>query len=125
MSPGDAGFQCRSSGASAQAISRRAGEADPSPKYLHDCDLDVSFQKVVHSALTEEAEVAEASDPRGEPNGRAQECASDAERSRGDGAERDRGWVRKSNRRAAVQHHGQDRRQMGRSLPRRGRRRIE
>ena len=29
----------------------------------------VSFQEVVHSVLTEEAEVAEASDPQGELNG--------------------------------------------------------
>src|SRR5579871_253074 len=51
--------------------------------------LGVNFQEVVHSALTEEAEVAEASDSEGEPNGRPQECASDAKRSRGHGAERD------------------------------------
>jgi len=38
----------------------------------------VSFQEVVHSVLTEEAEVAEASDSEGEPNGHPQECASDA-----------------------------------------------
>jgi hypothetical protein len=31
--------------------------------------LDVSFQEVVHSAQTEQAEVAEASDSGGEPNG--------------------------------------------------------
>ena len=38
----------------------------------------MSFQEVVHSVLTEEAEVAEASDSEGEPNGHPQECASDA-----------------------------------------------
>jgi hypothetical protein len=32
-------------------------------------ELGVSFQEVVHSALTEKTEVAEASDMRGEPNG--------------------------------------------------------
>jgi hypothetical protein len=44
--------------------------------------LDVSFQQVVHPVLTEEAEVAETSDSKGEPDERAQECPSDATRSR-------------------------------------------
>src|SRR6185436_14400824 len=45
-------------------------------------ELDVSFQQVVHPVLTEEAEVAETSDSKGEPDERAQECPSNATRSR-------------------------------------------
>ena len=40
----------------------------------------MSFQQVVHPVLTEEAEVAETSNSKGEPDERAQECPSDATR---------------------------------------------
>jgi len=50
--------------------------------------LDLSFQEVVHSALAVNADVAKQPVIRGEPNGHSQECSSDAERSRGHGAER-------------------------------------
>jgi hypothetical protein len=49
--------------------------------------LDVNFQEVVHSAPAVNADVAKHTVIRGGPNGHSQECASDAERSRGDGAE--------------------------------------
>ena len=48
--------------------------------------LAVSFQEVVHSAPSEEAEVVKALAIRGEPNGHAQECPFNAQRSRGHGA---------------------------------------
>ena len=48
----------------------------------------------------------------------AQECAFDAQRSRGDGAERGRGGLSQGRRRPPVQHHAEDRRQMGRTVPR-------
>lgn len=55
--------------------------------------LDVVFQEVVHPIRTEEAEVAKLQCSKEGPDGRPQECASDAERSRGDGAQCDRGWL--------------------------------
>ena len=50
--------------------------------------LAVSFQEVVHSAPSEKAEVVRALAIRGEPNGHAQECPFNAQRSRGHGAKR-------------------------------------
>jgi len=48
----------------------------------------VSFQEVVHSALTGKAEVVEASVIPGGPNEHPQECPSEAAASRGDGPRR-------------------------------------
>ena len=50
--------------------------------------LAVNFQEVVHSARTVNADVAKRTVIRGGPNGHSQECATDAERSRGDGTKR-------------------------------------
>jgi hypothetical protein len=49
--------------------------------------LAVNFQEVVHSAPTVNADVAKHRFAGG-PNGHSQECASDAQRSRGHGAKR-------------------------------------
>lgn len=77
----------------------------------------MSFQEIVHSDLTEEAEVAELSDSEGK--NRMDTHKTDTKRSRGDGAERDRSGADEGRRRKAIQHHSEDGRQMGRTDPRR------
>ena len=53
------------------------GESD-SATFMGVPKLAVSFQQVVHSALTEEADVIETSGFQGGPNGHPQECSFDA-----------------------------------------------
>ena len=71
--------------------------------------LDVGFQEVVHPVRTEEAEVAKLQRSTEGPDEHPQECPSDAERSRGDGAVVMEGGTEQSRRRAPVQHHTEDR----------------
>src|SRR5262245_37283306 len=75
--------------------------------------LGVNFQEVVHSAQAVNAEVAKPPAIRGGPNGHAQECSSHAERSRGDGSSRSGLRADRSCGGTPIQHHAEDRRQMG------------
>jgi len=81
--------------------------------------LGVISQQVVHSVRTEEAEVAEALAPWGEPNGRPQECPADTGRSRDDGTPGDR-RADPEGRGHGLRGLHQDGQQMGRSLSGRG-----
>jgi agmatine deiminase len=87
-------------------------------------DLAVSFQEVVHSALTGNSEVAKPPAIRGEPNGHPQECPPNAQRSRGDGSCRSERRGIEGRRRPPVQYDTEDGGQMGRTLPRGRCRRI-
>lgn len=80
--------------------------------------LAVGFQEVVHLVRTEEAEVAKLQCSTERPDEHPQECPPDAKRSRGHGAECG-GGTKQIRRRAPVQHHTKDSRQMGRTVPRR------
>src|SRR5437762_4037999 len=79
--------------------------------------LDVVFQEVVHLVRTEEAEVAKLQCSTERPDEQPQECSPDAERSRGHGAVCGSG-TEQCRRRAPVQHHAEDGRQIGRTAPR-------
>ena len=78
--------------------------------------LAVNFQEVVHSVRTGNADVARPQQFAGGPNGHPRECPPDPKRSRGHGSRRRGSRAEQGRRRPPVQHHAQDRRQMGRAL---------
>ena len=70
-----------------EASNTNPREPEPALSHIRQA-LDVNFQEVVHSIPAVNADVAKQTVIRGGPNGHSQECASDAQRSRGYGAKR-------------------------------------
>src|SRR5438067_13057190 len=81
--------------------------------------LDVVFQEVVHLVRTEEAEVAKLQCSTERPDEQPQECASDAQRSRGHGTQCGGRRTEPSRCSLSVQYDTQDGCQMGQAVPRR------
>jgi hypothetical protein len=79
----------------------------------------VNFQEVVHSALTEDAEVVEASVIQ-ETEWTFMRCASDAKKSRGNGTRCCGRRPEQGRHGAPVQHHGEDCGQVDRPVPKAG-----
>jgi hypothetical protein len=76
----------------------------------------VSFQEIVHSVLTGNAEVAEAPAIRG-TEGHSQECTADTERSREHGPCGGRPSAEQGRRGSPVRHHAEDGGEVGRAVP--------
>src|SRR6185369_2966209 len=79
----------------------------------------VVFQEVVHLVRTEEAEVAKLQCSTERPDEQPQECASNAQRSRGHGQQCGGRRTEPGGRGPSVQYDIQDGCQMGQALPRR------